>query len=511
MRRYSLIVLFFATLLVPVVLRQFLVHARSTGAAGQRLVIVTPHNQDIRREFARAFDQWHREKYGTAVTIDYRTPGGATDIERQLRSTYGVYRDKSGKLPDDVPADVDMVFGGGDRFFDRLKAAGLLQPMQIDPAVLHAAFPSSTLAGVRLYDGSLGAAGRLTPQWVGDCLSSFGIIYNPDLYHSLQMPPPQTWHDLTDPRLNGFIGLADPSHSGSVAAAFAMVLQRGMADAERELFAQQPGFATMTAAQRADRADYQSAIARGWKRGMHDLTLIAANSRYFVDSSEIVPTDVSRGETAVGMAIDFYAHVTEKVVGPERAQFVLPAQATAVTPDPIAILVGVKGERLRLATQFVEFLLSKRGQLLWALPVGADDGPTVRALLRWPIRPDIYADQRGWESLGNPFTESGNFINRREWASQFTDMPMIWVAAWIDNRDEMKKAYAGASSVSDAGVRAALIEQFADLPVEMSDVAGIAAERSTLPPGQVDEWRARTRIEWEEKFRAHYRAVEDRE
>jgi ABC-type Fe3+ transport system substrate-binding protein len=508
MRRAILIILFGATLLIPVVLRRHLVHGTSSAAGEERLVIITPHNQDIRREFARAFDRWHREHFGSGVIIDYRTPGGTSDIERQLHSTYDAYRDSTGKLPDDVPADVDMVFGGGDFFFDQLKAAGLLQPMQIDPALLAAAFPSPALAGVRLYDNYVSPDGKAAPRWVGCCLSGFGIIYNPELYATLQLPPPQAWRDLTDPRLKGFIGLADPSHSGSVGATFMMVLQRAMADAEADEFASDPRLLQMTPKQRSTDPAYQAAIARGWKQGMRDLTLIAANARYFTDSAEIVPTDVARGEAAAGMGIDFYARGTEAIVGSNRARFVLPAHATAITPDPVAILTGVRGEHRVLARQFVDFLLSREGQLLWALPVGAPDGPTVRALLRDPIRRDVYTDQKGWEALGNPFIEAGNFNQRGEWMALFTDSRLIWVAAWIDTRDELENAYASALAEPDVARRSVRIAHLADLPIEMSDVAAMAVERKSLPPDQVDAWRARQRIEWEKKFRAHYLAVE---
>jgi iron(III) transport system substrate-binding protein len=510
MRRYLLIILFFAVLLVPVVLRRFLVHAQASAAGGLRLVVITPDNQDIRREFARAFDRWHREKYGVGVTIDYRTPGGTNDIERQLISTYAVYRDRAGTLPKDLPADIDILFGGGDFSFDQLKAAGIFQPMHLDPALLHAAFPSNNLAGVRLYDTNVDATGEPAPRWVGTCLSGFGIIYNPDLYRTLQLPPPTSWHDLTDPQLKGFIGLADPSHSGSVAAALMMVLQRAMADAEQDLFANEPRFVTMAPADRKQNAEYQAAIGRGWKRGMEELTLIAANARYFTDSAETVPTDVSRGEAAAGMAIDFYAHVTEDVVGPSRARFVLPAHATAITPDPVAILTGVKGERLELAMHFVEFLLSRQGQLLWALPVGVPGGPTVRGLLRPPIRRDVYADRHGWESLENPFTEAGNFNQRGEWMALFTDCRMIWVAAWIDSHDAMEEAYASVLSEPDATIRASRLENFAELPIEMTDVAAMSAQRKAQPPEQIDLWRARERIRWAQRFREHYLAVEER-
>jgi ABC-type Fe3+ transport system substrate-binding protein len=509
LRRYGLMVLFFAVLLVPLVLRRFMVHAQPASSGGLRLVIITPDNQDIRREFARAFDRWHREKYHIGVTIDYRTPGGTNDIERQLRGTYAGYRGRDGNLPADVPADIDILFGGGDYSFNQLKTAGLLQPMHLDPMLLHTAFPAPALAGVRLYDNNVDVNGAPAPRWVGACLSGFGIIYNPDLYQSLHLQPPTTWHDLTDPRLNGFIGLADPSHSGSVGAAMMMVLQRAMADAEQQLFAKEPAIKAMAPAERRKNAEYQAAIARGWKRGMCDLTLIAANARYFTDSAETVPTDVSRGEAAAGMAIDFYAHITEAVVGRARARFVLPAHATAITPDPVAILTGVKGERLELAMHFIEFLLSKQGQLLWALPVGVPDGPMVRALSRPPIRQDLYADRHGWESLGNPFTEAGNFNQRGEWMALFTDCQMIWVAAWIDSRDAMTRAYASALSEPDPSARATLLARFSDLPIEMSDVAAMNVQRTSQPPEQLDLWLARERIRWARRFREHYQSLEE--
>ena len=115
------------------------------------------------------------------------------------------------------------------------------------------------------------------------------------------------WQDLSDPRLFRLIALADPAHSGSASIAYMMVLQRAMADAELELFQIHPELKSMPRAQLTRRTDYHDAIAVGWKRAMRDLVLIAANTRYFIDSSEVVPNDVSRGEAAAGMSIDFYA------------------------------------------------------------------------------------------------------------------------------------------------------------------------------------------------------------
>src|SRR3954471_21075865 len=161
---------------LPVGLRSGLTSA-PTQHASARIVVVTPHNQDIRREFAYAFSNWHQQKYGEPVEIDYRTPGGTNDIKRLLENTYGPYRDKDGRLPPDVPADIDVVWGGGDYFFySELRKLGspamnVLQPIRLDPALIAAAFPQDRLAGVRLYD-----AGKDPPTWIGVALSSFGIV-----------------------------------------------------------------------------------------------------------------------------------------------------------------------------------------------------------------------------------------------------------------------------------------------------------------------------------------------
>ena len=444
---------------------------------------------------------------GEDVTIDYRTPGGTSDIERQLKSTYDAYRTRDGKLPEQISVAIDIVWGGGDYFFDqRLKPAGLLQPMDLDPALLKAAFPDPTLSGVRLYDTALMKDGRPAPQWVGVCLSSFGIIYNPQVYASLGLPEPKVWGDLAGPRLSGFVALADPSHSGSAAVAYMMVIQRAMADAEEDLFKHQPSLKALSKADRAKQASYQRAIASGWKRGMGQLVLIAANARYFADGAEIVPTDVARGDAAAGMAIDFYAGTTEQIVGPSRARFVLPHESTAITPDPVGILAGVTGEQRKLSRQFVEFLLTDGAQRLWALKVGEPGGPTERSLMRTPIRRDVYDHRDGWETLPNPFTEGGRFNQRSEWIGLLSDNVMLWTAAWIDSRDELERAYS-VSLRLPASERNDLLAKLADLPVALPDLATMKAERQPLNPDQLDEWRARTQIAWASRFRDHYRAV----
>ena len=53
------------------------------------LVVVSPHIASIREEFAAAFSDWHRAKYGAPVRIDWRNIGGTTEIMRYLGGEYG--------------------------------------------------------------------------------------------------------------------------------------------------------------------------------------------------------------------------------------------------------------------------------------------------------------------------------------------------------------------------------------------------------------------------------------
>jgi ABC-type Fe3+ transport system substrate-binding protein len=380
--------------------------------------------------------------------------------------------------------------------------------------LLAEAFPQPTLAGVRLYDAPPSGAGGADwpgPKWVGVCLSSFGIVYNADVYRSLQLPAPAGWHDLTDDRLSGMLALADPTHSGSAAVAYMMVIQRRMADAEAEVFAREPRLKAMDRASRDKDPAYRGAIAHGWARGMGELQLIAANARYFTDMAPQVPHDVGNGEAAAGVAIDFYGRTYAEIVGAERCSFVAPAAATAITPDPVAILAGVNGADLERATHFVEFLLSKEGQLLWAKRPGTPGGPMERALRRPPVRPDVYADQSDWADHTNPFLEAGGFNQRGEWMALMTELRLVWAAAWVDAREALLDANRAVTAVPDIRPRALLRDELARVPITMADVAAIRDERKKREGTDavgLEMWKARQRIELADKFRRHYRDVE---
>src|SRR2546423_9386947 len=79
MRRYLWVSLFLLILLAPLALRGT-VASRSRASAGQTVVVITPHSESIRTEFADAFSRWHQEHFGQPAFVDYRIYGGANDI-----------------------------------------------------------------------------------------------------------------------------------------------------------------------------------------------------------------------------------------------------------------------------------------------------------------------------------------------------------------------------------------------------------------------------------------------
>ncbi|HWP39506.1 MAG TPA: extracellular solute-binding protein, partial [Tepidisphaeraceae bacterium] len=345
MRPYLLMTLLLVVLVTPFALRAVYVNdqagpgALSTGDA-LTLVIATPHAEGIRREFAEAFSAWHREQYGQPVTIDWRNYGGSSqivkffDASRSLYHQLGTYK-------------IDLVWGGGDYLFDtQLKDAGHLEGVDLGEQFLAEVYPQPTLGGLPLYDQR-----SSPPQWFGTALSSFGICYNKDVLRYLNLPQPTTWKDLADPKYRGWIVLADPTQSASAKTAYMVVVERAMADA----------------------AEQQGSEDLGWAQGMGLLRQIAANARLFTDSGSAQSGVVASGDAAASMVIDFHARSTIEMVGESRMGYVEPVNATAINPDPIALVRGA--EHRELAVRFIRYMLSEPGQRLWITRAGAPGGP----------------------------------------------------------------------------------------------------------------------------------------
>lgn len=512
MQRYFFILLFLLVLVAPFIVRGWVgtEAASVNNTGGPELVIVTPHNQDIRHTFAAAFSDWHQSKFGSPVRVTYLTPGGTNDIIRLLNDLYGAQRNAKGELPPEnqVKTSIDLAWGGGDTTFDR-ELKPILKPVSLDPSVLRDAFPKPDINGVMLYEQT---KNNVPPRWVGVVLSTFGIVYSPVLFDRLHLAAPQKWDDLTRPELAGMLALTDPTRSGSAAMAYMMPLQRAMVDAEEAFLAAHAELKGKTPAELSSNAEYQSALASGWKKGMRTLLLMAANVRYFGDGGPQPCNDVGSGDAAAGIVIDFFARVFENQIGSQRIRYVAPASATAITPDPIAVLYGVQGEREMIANRFIQFLLSADGQKLWNLKSGAS--PYVpRSLRRLPIRRDVYADRSQWADDENPFDQANGFNVRQDWMRFYSDIRPLWSAAWIDSHSSLKEAYETILRDPDPVRRDRLLFELSDLPVELSDLSTIQANRvaaqNNPDPNKEDPrlTSARQRIDWANRFRAHYAAV----
>src|SRR4051812_24629466 len=446
LKRVLIVLTLIAIVALPFALRP----KRSAAAkADVTVVIITPHNEAIRSEYARGFADWYREKTGHTVTIDWRVVGGTSEIARFLEGEYTTAFEnhwtrtlgkswstavqagfQSSRLPADASADVkearetfwasdvgcgiDVFFGGGTYDFERQARAGRL----VDSGVmkLHPDwFTEQTIP--QQYGGE--DYRRSDGLWIGTVLSSYGILFNRDALKRLGIEgEPSRWEDLADPRLSGEIGLADPTKSGSVAKAFENIIQQQM---QRRLNAAGGGV-----------ADERRAVREGWIDGLRMIQLIGANARYFTDSSQKPPIDVAAGNCAAGLCIDFYGRQQQESVRrrdvSERVGYVSPPGGSVASVDPIALLRGAPHRDVAVA--FIEYTLSLEGQKLWNFKPGTPGGPVRFVLRRMPVRRDFYAhtEWKAWRSdpEDNPFNDPDPLIYRARWTGDiFREMAFV--------------------------------------------------------------------------------------
>lgn len=327
------------------------------------LIVVTPQAEQIREEFARAFSDWHAQRFGSPAKVVWSTPGGAIDIRRTLVSAWES-RLRQGLQ---VGGDADIVFGGGSYEFELLRRevvvrvgdeerrATILEPVELPRQAIEACYPQPELAGQRLYD----------PKgfWYGTALASFGVVWNAPALARLGVPPPEHWSALADARLRGWVTMVNPSQSGSVLSAFESIVQRA-----------------------------------GWKPGLALLRRAAANARTFAPSGTRGPVDVAAGDAAMAVAIDFYGRFQAQALadaarehGLDAAspvQFTLPKGESAVDPDPVGMLRNAP--HAELARRFVLFCVSPEAQRLWQFKAGTPGGPSRFELRRMPIMRSLY-------------------------------------------------------------------------------------------------------------------------
>ncbi|MBL9153820.1 MAG: extracellular solute-binding protein [Verrucomicrobiales bacterium] len=476
-----------ATLVTPFLLRPD--DRAEAGSDARRLIIISPHNESIRSEFAAAFERHMREQHGQRVRVDWRQPGGTAEIAMFLKSEYAsafeyLWERETGTafdlearagfanpkidpataVPDDqitaraiesrrrflesdVTCGIDLFFGGGAYDFDIQARAGALVARDASGkyglAALNESHPE-WFADTAIPAGASGEPFRDPDwRWCGTVLSAFGICYNEDSLARLGFAePPNAWEDLGDPRFFGQIAMADPTKSGSVTKAVEMIFQQEM----RRLL-DDP-------ARASDPNREARAVAEGWDAAMRLILKISANSRYWTDQASKIPHDVAQGDAAAGMCIDFYGRTFNELHrqpdGSSRVQFVMPTGGTSIGADPIGLLRGAPDPEL--AHRFMEFVLSPDGQKIWNYRRGEPGGPTRISLRRPPIRRDFYSDENRRHMSDpevNPYEIARGFTYEAKWTgSVFNALRFIIRCTCVDTHREQRDAW---RAIIDAG------------------------------------------------------------
>jgi iron(III) transport system substrate-binding protein len=477
MKNIPLILVIILIIVLPFLFQK---ETQTVTASDDTLIVITPHDEGIRHEFETAFAEYYKNETGRTVDVDWRVIGGTSEIIRYVQSTYtnnfrNYWENKLGRKwsPDiqnsfmnrkldlddspeddtaneeakrlftqsDVTCGIDVFFGGGSYDFIQQGRSGTLVPFA-NPSELTILFPPDVLpisySGEPFYDKNA--------LWVGAVLSQFGIIYNKLSLQRLGIDTiPNQWEDLTDPRYIGELAISDPTQSGSSTKAFEMIVQQQMLRLVTEASGDKP-----------ENADVEI-VAEGWMKSMKIIQLICANARYFTDSSKKPSLDVSAGECAAGMSIDFYGRYQAETIfnrtGSERFGYVTPYGGSTVSVDPIAIFRGAPHKEI--ANIFVRFVMSEKGQKLWNWKPGTPEGTQKYALRRSPMLRYLYDpkfDDYRSDAGNDPYDETGSFVYHPAWTgSLFSPLRFIIKTAFIDPHEEMASAWAAIQEAEKEG------------------------------------------------------------
>lgn len=419
--------------------------AAESAAPSDTVIILTPHVDAIRTEFADGFSRWYRRRFERPARVEWRNVGGSSDALRFVRSEFK-------NKPDGI--GLDLLFGGGQEPYLVLADEKLAAAYRPAPGIL-AGIPASVL-GAEVYDPSF--------QWFAAAVSSFGILQNMRVQRLHGFPLARRWEDLANPALCGWVGAGDPRNSGTMYVMFEAFLQ-----------------------------------AYGWERGWEVLTQIGGNVRRFDRVSSTTAKDVTLGETAAAFAIDFYGFSQVAVAGRTNLSFVLPEDFTAINVDCIALLKGAPHRAV--AERFIDFVLSEDGQRLWFLPKGHPDGPRQFSIERMSIRPDFYRRYRDVSNIEfSPFDLKQPFIYDAKISRNRRDVVAALAGALlVDTHAELIAAW---QQIIARGRQDADLRELGRMPLAEAETLRLAAGDWKNP-----SVRNQKKIEWQNWARAKYRKL----
>ncbi len=433
--------LFILIVVLPYGLHRITDARKDTAVTGRTevLTVLSPHRREVKQEYSRAFSKWMQTQWGRTVRIQWLDVGGTSKILKELESRYA-------SRPNDPGADI--LFGGG------------LDPYLIAQEhewLAHTPLPAETLeaipakcAGLPTYDPG--------QRWFGVALSSFGIVYNRRVLARLRLAEPTSWDDLGRPEYFTWVASGDPRSSGSVHMCYEIILQ-----------------------------------ARGFESGWSLITRLCANVRRFGEGGGTAPNEVAAGEVAAGMAIDQYAQTVMDLVGRDTVGFVLPAGATVISADPIALLRNAPEPDL--GRRFIEFVLSEPGQRVLFQPAGINE--QRYALHRMPVRRSLYNASDGPSVC--PYDQHQSFgYDARKGNQRRRILSDLIGACLIDAHVDLQAAWA---SVIRGGGDPDTVRQLCAPPVTEADLTTLARE------WHHSRRRLATMTRWAENAITRYRAI----
>src|SRR5581483_9742254 len=233
---------------VAVVMLAVLVASLATWPAAAQapieseLTLITPVSKFIHDAALKAFAEYAREKWGTAVKVN-AIPAG-TPV------AYGRIVEWKGK------PEADIFWGGESALFEKLAEQKLLQKLEISREAwesIPVSIGKPKPIPLKDRDGF----------WVGTALEPYGIVYHPKKIQRLGLPEPREWDDLLNPKLKGEVAQCAPTRSSSSNATYEVMLSM-----------------------------------HGEEKGWDWLKRLAANTGHFTARSRDVPTVVAKGEFA---------------------------------------------------------------------------------------------------------------------------------------------------------------------------------------------------------------------
>lgn len=415
----------------------------------EQLTIVTPHNDNICETFARAFTEWYHERHGTTVIVNYVRRGTPECVE-YIYEAYGDRNETYGGKR------ADVFFGGGVREHRLLSERDMSVAIDLGDALANI---PETVAGVATRDAD--------KHWYATGLSSFGLLVNRDLCEKHGIHPPSTWTDLADPRFYSWVGLADPSRSGSHRLALVLVLQK-----------------------------------QGWEQGWGAIIRMLANSRAMMPRSSTALQNTDIGLFLASPAVNFdgmeYAYRSAN-----RLVYVNPIGDTVVTPDLISVLAATRNKNARkVAEEFVKFCLSEKAQMLWGAKV-ADKTP----LFHYPILPSVYESSAVDLAVkDNPFkVEFGLKYDVERGIRQANVLTPMIQAATGDNHVLLQRAW---QAVVAAGSPEDALAELTAPPLGEDDAFAWGATYVDADEAEQARLRAELAAGFAERYRAVLKMVE---